>query len=61
MPVVHIHLLSGKTNEQKKAMVKSMTEALVKTINVEQEKVTIFIKEYSTEEIGKGGKLYKDI
>jgi len=61
MPVVHVHMLSGKTAEQKRAMVESLTEALVKTVNVERDKVTIFIKEFSKEEIGKGGKLYKDL
>ncbi|MEW6662514.1 MAG: 2-hydroxymuconate tautomerase [Bacillota bacterium] len=61
MPVLHIHMLSGKTPEQKKAMVKSVTEAIVKSIEVEAEKITIFIKEFEKEDIGKAGLLYNEL
>ncbi|QNB46331.1 4-oxalocrotonate tautomerase [Thermanaerosceptrum fracticalcis] len=61
MPVIHVNMLKGKTTEQKKIMVESITEAVVKAINVEPEKVTIFINEFEKEEIGKGGRLYTEI
>jgi 4-oxalocrotonate tautomerase len=54
-------MLKGRTTEQKKIMVESITEAVVKAINVEPEKVTIFINEFEKEEIGKGGRLYTEI
>ncbi|MBZ4653615.1 MAG: 4-oxalocrotonate tautomerase [Peptococcaceae bacterium] len=61
MPVIHVNMLKGRTTEQKKIMVESITEAVVKAINVEPEKVTIFINEFEKEEIGKGGRLYTEI
>lgn len=60
MPVIHISILR-KSLEQKKELVQNITEAVVKSIGVEPEKVTIFINEFEKEEIGKGGKLYTEI
>ncbi|MBB5149921.1 MULTISPECIES: 2-hydroxymuconate tautomerase [Ureibacillus] len=55
MPVVTIKMLEGRTDEQKKAMVEKVTEALVETINAKPEAVTIIIEEMSKNHYATGG------
>ena len=55
MPIVHIDFLEGRTQEQKEAMMKKVTEAICDTLIVEPEKVRIVLNEKSTDEISVGG------
>lgn len=43
MPIVHIELVEGRTQEQKNAMVKDVTEAIVKNTGARKEAVHIVI------------------
>lgn len=45
MPIVTVKMLEGRTDEQKKALVEKVTEAVVETINAKPEAVTIVIEE----------------
>lgn len=47
MPIVTVKLLEGRTDEQKKALVEKVTEAVVETVNAKPEAVTIVIEEMS--------------
>lgn len=60
MPVVQVEMFAGRTLEQKRAMVKEMTEAFVKTINCKAEDVKIIIRELSRENLAEGGSLFID-
>jgi len=60
MPVVQVEMFAGRTLEQKKAMVKEMTEVFVKTINCKAEDVKIIIRELSRENLAEGGTLFID-
>ncbi len=60
MPEVTVKLVEGRTIEQKRGLVKDITEALVKNIGTKTENVTIDIIEYSRENKAKAGKLFLD-
>lgn len=60
MPEVTIKLVEGRSIEQKRGLVKDITEALVKNIGTKAENVTIDIIEYSRENKAKAGKLFLD-
>ena len=60
MPLVIIHADEGRTVEQKRGLVKDITEAVCKNFNVTPESVSILIKEGKKENRGKAGKLAID-
>ena len=55
MPIVTVKLLEGRTDEQKKALVKKVTAAVVETVNAKPEAVTIVIEEMSKNHYATGG------
>jgi 4-oxalocrotonate tautomerase len=60
MPFIQIEMLTGRTIEQKRAMVKQVTEALASTIDCKPERVKIIIREISKENVANGGVLILD-
>ncbi|MDD5510595.1 MAG: tautomerase family protein [Dehalococcoidales bacterium] len=60
MPLVTVKVKGVRTIEQKRALVKDITEAVVKHFKVQPEVVTIDIVEYSEENMAKAGKLFID-
>lgn len=60
MPVVHIEMLKGRTQEQKRAMVKEVTDCLTATINCRREAVKIIIREIEKGDIADGGILMSE-
>jgi 4-oxalocrotonate tautomerase len=60
MPLVTIKAKEGRTIEQKRALVKDITEAVVKNFKVQPEAVIIDIVDCSGENIAKAGKLAID-
>ena len=60
MPLITVKAKEGRTVDQKRALVKDITEALVKNFKVKPEAVTIDIIEYSGENFANGGKLFVD-
>lgn len=60
MPVVVIEADEGRTVEQKRGLVRDITEAVCKNFKVEPQTVTILIHEQKKENRGKGGKLAID-
>ena len=60
MPLVTIKAKEGRTIEQKRALLKDITEAVVKNFKVESDAVIIDIVDYSGENLAKAGKLYID-
>lgn len=61
MPIVQIDMLNGRTLEQKRELVKKVTEAIVETANCPADAVTIIIREMQQENLGKAGKLRSDM
>lgn len=60
MPLVSIKMIAGRTTEQKRGLVKDVTDAIVKNVGCPPQAVSIDITEYSQENLGQGGKLFAD-
>lgn len=60
MPIVQIDMLQGRTVEQKREMVKKLTDVIVETANCPPQAVTIVIREMSEENLGTAGMLRVD-
>ncbi|MFQ5532754.1 MAG: 4-oxalocrotonate tautomerase [Candidatus Methylomirabilales bacterium] len=60
MPVVHIHMLEGRSVEQKKALAEAITTAFVNIANAKPEGVTVVIDDYPRTNWARGGKLLSE-
>lgn len=60
MPIVQVEILEGRTVDQKRAMVKKVTEAICETLVVPPERVTIILREMHKENFAQAGKLSLD-
>ncbi|HME44376.1 MAG TPA: tautomerase family protein [Syntrophorhabdales bacterium] len=60
MPTVIVEVDEGRTVEQKRGLVKDITDAVCKNFKVPPEAVTIYIHEGKKENRGKAGKLVID-
>ena len=60
MPYVTVKMLKGRTEEQKKALVEKVTDAIVETTGASKEKVTVFIEEMANNHYAVGGKRFSD-
>ena len=55
MPIIEMHLMQGRTNEQKRAVAEAVAEAVTRTLGVGPEQVRLLITEHSSEEFSVGG------
>ncbi len=60
MPFVTVKIIEGRTTEQKRGMIKDLTQAIVKNIGCPADAVHIDIIEMKTENVGQAGKLFCD-
>lgn len=60
MPLVTVKAVEGRTVEQKRALVKDITEAVVRDFKTEPDTVIVDIVEYSKENLAKAGQLFID-
>ena len=60
MPEVIVHLAEGRTPEQKRSLMKDITDAVVKNAGVPAEAVTVSIIETPKAHKMKGGVLFSD-
>ncbi len=60
MPLVTVKAIEGRTTEQKRKLVRDITEAVVKHFETKPESVTVDIIEFSRENLAKAGKLFID-
>jgi 4-oxalocrotonate tautomerase len=61
MPEVYVHAVKGRSMEQKKALIKDITEAVVKNFSVPAEAVVIEIVETEPTLKAKGGVLFSEM
>ena len=61
MPEVIVYLLEGRSVEDKRALVKDLTAAVVKNIGAPAEAVTVSLVETARTAKGKGGVLFSDM
>ncbi|HCS10293.1 MAG TPA: 4-oxalocrotonate tautomerase [Clostridiales bacterium] len=60
MPSIHVEMLKGRTIEQKREMVKEITEVVSRTVNCPKEAIRIVINEMEFENFALGGVLKCD-
>jgi 4-oxalocrotonate tautomerase len=60
MPLVEIHLLEGRTDEQKKALLSAVSEAVHTSIGAPIETIRVWIQEFSPREYMAAGVWYGD-
>ena len=60
MPILQVEILKGRTVEQKREMVRKVTDAITETLNCPQEAVSIVIREIELENFAKAGILKAD-
>ena len=60
MPEVQVLMAEGRSDEQKKAMMVDITQALVKNLGVDAEVVTVQIVEAKLTDKMKGGKTFAE-
>jgi 4-oxalocrotonate tautomerase len=61
MPEVYVHAVKGRTQEQKKALVKDITDAVVKNFNATPDAVVVSIIETEAGSKAKGGVLFSEM
>jgi 4-oxalocrotonate tautomerase len=57
MPLIEIHLLEGRTDEQKKALLGAVTDAVHDSIGAPLETIRIWVQEFSPKEYMAAGVL----
>ncbi|MGZ7066516.1 MAG: 2-hydroxymuconate tautomerase [Candidatus Aminicenantales bacterium] len=60
MPLIEIHLLEGRTDEQKKALLTSVTRAVQESIGAPIESIRVWVQEFSPKEYMAAGVLAAD-
>ena len=60
MPLIEIHLLKGRTDEQKKNLLASVTQAVHESIGAPLPSIRVWIQEFSDREYMAGGELIAD-
>jgi len=61
MPEVYVHSVKGRTPEQKRALIKDITDAVVKNYKVPIEAVLVQLVESEPTEKAKGGVLFSEM
>jgi 4-oxalocrotonate tautomerase len=56
MPIMHVMMLEGRTDEQKEAFIAAVTEAAVRTVEATPESVRIMITDMPKQNFGIAGK-----
>lgn len=60
MPEIYVHAVKGRSQEQKRALVRDISEAVVKNFNVPIEAVMVEIVESDPVNKAKGGVFFSD-
>jgi len=60
MPLIEVHLLEGRTDDQKKALLVALTKAVQDSIGAPLDTIRIWIQEFSPKEYMAAGVLAAD-
>ena len=55
MPIVHVSMMSGRTDVQKETLIRKVTDAVMDAIAAPEQNVTVIINEIPKTEYGIGG------
>ena len=59
MPIIQIHMIEGRTDEQKEAVIREVTEAMVRAVGAPRESVRVLINATPKQHFGIGGESAK--
>ncbi|MDO8361889.1 MAG: 2-hydroxymuconate tautomerase [Actinomycetota bacterium] len=60
MPLVHVHMAKGRTDEQKRALLQGITRVMHETVGAPVESVRVWISEFEATEFIAGGEILAD-
>ncbi len=60
MPIIHVNLFEGRTVDQKRKLVATMTEAVVKSLDCKPDAVRIILHDMAKHDYAIGGVLTSD-
>lgn len=60
MPIIQIHLLEGRTTDQKRQLAKNVTQAVCDTLDKDPSSVRVILSDMAEDEYAIGGVLIKD-
>ena len=60
MPLVEIHMVEGRTDSQKKALMDGVTEAIRESLGVPLTSIRVWIQEFSPKVFMVAGELYAE-
>ena len=60
MPIIRVEMFKGRSREQKRTMVKALTDAMVESTGAKREAVWVVVKDVDKEDWGFGGELGVD-
>ena len=61
MPIAHIYLLEGRTDEQRRAVITQVTQALASALSAKPETVRVLLHDVPNTDWGIGGVPAKDL
>ena len=61
MPIMVVHMMEGRSEEQKAALIKALTDAAVESIGAPIESVRVMIQELPKENFGIAGESAKKV
>lgn len=61
MPIINASILSGRTRDQKRALVRELAEGAVRALGVREEQVRVIITEVAPEHWGVGTRTKADL
>lgn len=56
MPIIHVQVIEGRTDEQLSKLMESLTDAAAESLGVKKEQVRVLIQEIPNRHWGVGGK-----
>jgi 4-oxalocrotonate tautomerase len=56
MPIIHVHVIEGRTDEQLSRLMERLTDAAAESLDVKKEQVRVLIQEIPNKHWGVGGK-----
>ena len=59
MPIAQIHIIEGRTDEQKERLIEKMTQAIVEALEAPEQSVRVIITEMPKQHFGIAGKSAK--
>ncbi|MDC1184161.1 2-hydroxymuconate tautomerase family protein [Gammaproteobacteria bacterium] len=60
MPIIRVEMFTGRTDEQKKILVKELTDSFIKSCGGNREAVDVIITDIEQKNWGKAGELYSN-